>query len=128
VILLAENYMQIEAWEAAIVTYDFLLEHLDEEGPTTQVLRGQRVLGLLHDDRLADADEELRHLSHHADTPLAQALHRAAELYRRLKTHHDPASLAETDRDQLHATLRPLGVEAGYYWFIVRFRGRRLGF
>jgi tetratricopeptide (TPR) repeat protein len=127
VMLLADNCMQIEAWEPAIGTYDFLLERLDQEGPTTQVLRAQRTLGLLHDDRLADADAELRRLGHHAHAPLAAALHRAAELYRRVKTHHDPQALAETDRQALRRTLSPLGVEAGYYYALIAEACRRAG-
>ncbi len=127
IIMLGENYMQLGAWEPAVGVYDFLIERIGEDGPMTTVLRGQRLIGLLHEDRLADADRELRAIAPHADAPLPGALYRAGELYRQLKTHHDPAALAANDRDELHEALRPLGVEAGGYYALMAVACQRAG-
>lgn len=115
VALLSQCLGQLKAYDAAIVGYDTLLEHLPSDHPGAVQLRAHRALAALHGDRLADADDTLRELRSHveayAHTPIG-ATCRLAELTQAVRTHHysDPLERA----DAMLEELRPLGVEAGY--------------
>lgn len=115
VALMSQCLQQLKAYDAAIVGYDALLEHLPSDHPGAVQLRAHRALAALHGDRLADADDTLRELRNYvepyADTPIG-ATCRLAELTQAVRTHHysDPLERAEHMLEEL----RPLGVEAGY--------------
>lgn len=114
VMLLGSNLMAVRAWDPAIEAQSFLLEHVPAEHPTGRMIRAQRLLALLHDERLADADAQLRNLQRVQLDPIAASLTQLAQLYQQVKTHHDVdaiASFADSDPQRVFA---PLGTEAGY--------------
>ncbi|MFW6061050.1 MAG: hypothetical protein ACODAQ_12790, partial [Phycisphaeraceae bacterium] len=115
VALLSQCLHQLKAYDAAIVGYDGLLEHLPHEYPGAIQLRAHRALAALHGDRLADADDTLRQLRNvvgpYAHTTIGATV-RLAELTQATRTHHYTDPLDRADR--LLEELRPLGVEAGY--------------
>jgi len=112
VMLIATRLDSLRAYESALAGYQYLLDHLPDDHPTGQMIRLQRVSTLLHDDRLADADDELRRLSRMDLTPLGRALLRSGQLHQQVKTGH----FDESDRfdDSLIEQLQPLGIDAGY--------------
>jgi len=115
VALLSQCLQQVKAYDAAIAGYDRLLDHLPREHPGAVQLRTFRAISALHADRLADADDTLRHLrglvGPYADSAIGAAF-RLAELTQHVRTHHYADGLERAD--QLLDELRPLGVEAGY--------------
>jgi len=110
--LLTADLAALHAYEAAAAGQSYLLRFVPEGHPAGQILRLQRALALLHEDRLADADDELRQVEREKRSPLAEALHRVARMYQQLRTHR--AAEVVADADQRPARLRPLAVEAGY--------------
>lgn len=103
------------AHDAAIVTYDRLLDDLPADHPGALLLRVQRVIAELFTDRLADADYALRKLRSsvepYEDTPVGAAYH-FASLFQAVRTAHYAEAIEESA--DLVQTLRPLGIEAGY--------------
>jgi hypothetical protein len=138
VALIAHTLDQLQAPEAAIIGYDYLLERLPAEHPAASQLRVQRALAHLACERLTDADDALRRLRSAAaaaqrgdesggdsggDGPApsdaargaleaARATLHLANLVQCVRTGHcaDAADLAPG----LIAQLRPLGLDAGY--------------
>jgi len=115
VMLLATNYMAQRAFDPAVTAQDYLIEHLPEAHPVNRVVRLQRLLGLLHEDRLSDADDELRKLERTQLDPIGQAMLRVARLYQQLKTHHaqDAVARIDEDGDELIDQMRCAGVNGG---------------
>lgn len=115
VALLSQCLEHLKAYDAAMVGYDKLLEHLPGDHPAAIQLRAHRAMAALHSHRLADADDTLRQLrgrvEPYAQTPIG-ATYRLAELTQAVRTNHYADALEEADR--LLEELRPLGVEAGY--------------
>jgi len=110
--LLGANLASRSAYESALVAYDYLLDLLSEGEGLGELIRLQRVNLLLHDDRLADADDELRVLSARQRDPMGRALLRIGRLHQQLKTGHFEDADALDDR--LIDQLQPLGMEAGF--------------
>ncbi len=104
-----------EAYDAAIVGYDYLLQRMSSDHPGAVQLRIQRATSSLFADRLSDADDELRRLRNSMDqwrdTPM-HAGYLLAELIQDVRTHHFAEAL--TLCDHWTDALRPLGVEAGF--------------
>lgn len=106
---------QLQAYDAAIVGYDFLIDRLPPDHPGSQQLQVHRVIAHLATDRLADADDGLRKLRSLESQPRSsstRALYVFAKLFQSVRTGHydDATALA----DGLTDSLRPLGVDAGY--------------
>lgn len=114
VALMAHNLDQLKVYDAAIVAFDHLIDHLPQEHPGSVHLRLQRTFAQLATDRLADADESLRRLRGAIDSSsraTAAAYHLAC-LFQQVCTHHW-ADAAQRG-DKLLEQLRPLGVDAAY--------------
>ncbi|QQE13074.1 hypothetical protein JD969_06330 [Planctomycetota bacterium] len=113
--VIAHCLSELKCHEASAEAYDFLIDHLPLEGAGVKQLRVYRAISWLMEDRLADADDTLRHLrgvkSEFKGTALASA-YTYAELLQCVKTYHfdEGVALSET----LLNDMRPLGIEAGY--------------
>lgn len=113
--LLAQLLDRVGSHEAALVAYDYLLEHLpDEHGALTSLRLGRATSALLA-DRLTDADDTLRRLRGDAHelrgTPL-WAQYRFVQLLQAVRTNHFADAVDEFPN--VADDLRPLAVEAGY--------------
>jgi len=112
---LAQTLDELRAYEAALIAYDYLVDRLPDSEPASFELQARRAMAHLATDRLADADDALRHLrpvpERFPRTPLS-ALCRLATLVQQVRTHHHRDAVAEAD--SLLDDLRPLGVRAGY--------------
>ena len=106
---------RINAHDAAITAYDYLLERLPADVPGAVQLGVRRTLAQLMADRMTDADDALRRLrgviGQYAGTPIA-AGYRLAGLLQQVRTHHFADAVEESDG--LVEALRPLGVDAGF--------------
>ncbi|MBI1375152.1 MAG: hypothetical protein GC159_20730 [Phycisphaera sp.] len=117
--------MRLRAYDPAVETCEYLLAHVPPQHPAGYLIRLQRLLGHLHLDRLADADDEIRSLRNASLGPYEAAVLTTAHLYQQIKTNHhdDAADLADEAIDRLH----PLGIEAGYGYGLIatafHFRG-----
>jgi len=110
--IMAGTFLHAQAYEQTIVVCDYLLPHVPPDHPARHFLRLQRVLALLHLDRLADADDALRKL-HKADLGSTEsAMLDIAQLYQQIKTHHYDDAVHESGH--MIERLRPLGVDAGF--------------
>jgi hypothetical protein len=114
VLLMGANLMSLRQWDAAIEAQSYLLDHLPPGHPTAHLLRAQRLMGLLREDRLADADSELRTLQRIDMDPLTAAIVKTASVMQQVKTHHDADALASVPQADAHPTFAPMGAEAGY--------------
>ncbi|QNN25188.1 hypothetical protein HED60_23870 [Planctomycetales bacterium ZRK34] len=112
VTILASVLAQLRAHESSLVACDYLLPHIPPNHPASYMVRAQRLLDLLHIDRLADADDAIRDLRSADLDPLSGAMLRTAELYQQIITHHDED--AALGSDDAIAALQPLGIDAGY--------------
>ncbi len=126
VLLLGANLMALRAWEPAIEAQDYLLDHIPEDHPTAHLLRAQRAMALLHEDRLVDADTEIRALRRAPlDDPTAAALAALAELYQQMKTNHHADALAQAEHEDPRRTLAPLGGEAAHGYALIALAAHR---
>ncbi len=102
-------------YDAAIVGYDYLLEHLPPGQPITVHLGVSRAAAALGAERLSDADDSIRRLRGPVEpfenSPISAA-YRLAKLTQQVRTHHFAEGVEESQG--LVEALRPLGVEAGY--------------
>lgn len=112
VTVLASVLAQLRAYEASLVACDYLLPHMPPNHPASYMIRAQRVLDLLHTDRLADADDAIRNLRSADLDLLSGAMLRTAELYQQIITRHDHD--AASSAEDAIASLQPLGVDAGF--------------
>ena len=113
--VLAHCLDQLKAYDAAIVAYDGLIEHLPPQHPGSVQLRVQRAIAQFQCGQLLDADNTLRGLRGAVATighTVTAAGFRLARLIQQVRTHHyaDAVESAPT----LLNDLRPLGVEAVY--------------
>lgn len=113
VMLMATNYMAVRAFEPAVAAQDYLIEHLPEQHPVGRVVRLQRLLGLLHEDRLSDADDQLRKLERTDLDPMGRAMLRAARMYQQIKTGHTEDAAEQIDADSLMNDMRWAGTDGG---------------
>jgi tetratricopeptide (TPR) repeat protein len=112
VTVLTSVLAHLRAYETALVACDYLLPHIPPDHPASYMIRAQRLLALLHTDRLTDADDAIRNLRSAGLDPLSAAMLRTAELYRQIITRHNEDAAASAD-DAI-ASLQPLGVDAGF--------------
>ena len=115
VALVAHCLDQLKAYDAAITTYNHLIDRLSAQDSVSVQIRIHRVMAQLANDQLIDADDDLRRLRIHTDVlrhPTIDAAYRFAQLIQQVRTNH----WAEVvhDAPQLVDHLRPLGVDAGY--------------
>ena len=106
---------QLKAYDAAIVTYDYLIDQLPRHHPGAVQLLIQRAIAQLQTDQLADADDTIRGLRGMTEAirhTATGAAYRLAQLLQLVRTNHF-AEAAETSASLLE-DLRPLGVEAAY--------------
>jgi len=106
---------QVKAYDAAIVSYDYLIYHLPDDHPGAVQLTIQRTIAQLFADQLADADDALRRLRNMVERYRDSAIgasYRLAGLVQQVFTGHYADAVEESDN--LIDDLRPLGVEAGY--------------
>jgi tetratricopeptide (TPR) repeat protein len=127
VAMMAYNLEQVKAYEASIITYDYLIERLPQDHPGCVHLRIQRAIAQLAGDQLADADDALRRLrgmvDRFANTTIA-AGYRLATLLQQVRTrHYDDAVQYSGD---LVEALRPLGIDAGYGHALLALSYRQL--
>jgi len=125
VLLLGANLMTLRQWDAAIEAQTYLLDHLPAQHPTAHLLRAQRAMGLLREDRLADADSELRALQRADVDGLTMSIVKLGLLMQRVKTHHDADALAEAASDDPHQTFAPIGTEAAYGYGMLALASHR---
>jgi hypothetical protein len=116
----------LACFEPAMEVYDHLLAEVDPDHAGAVQLHTHRAIAALHCDRLADADDALKRVRQHIDVkehePIAAAYH-LARVLQEVRTHHDQAA---TQRgDDMVATLRPLGVEAGFGHALLAWCHRR---
>lgn len=113
--LLAHCLDHVGAYDSAMIAYDFLLDHLPDNHPTTLPLRVQRAHVALLSDHLVDADASLRRLrgtpADEPGTPLF-ASYRFAQLVQHVRTNHFDDAVREFPN--LVEDLRPLSIDAGY--------------
>jgi hypothetical protein len=82
--MLAANLMALRAYDPAVEAQSFLLDHVPADHPTGRIIRAQRLLALLHDERLADADDERRALQQADLDPITRAMVKLASITRPL--------------------------------------------
>lgn len=116
VAVMAHCLDHVQAYDAAITGYDYLLRHLPDEHPGAVHLRVQRTIAAFCADHLSDGDDGLRRLrgaigEEHRGTPVA-AGYRLARLIQQVRTNHFQDAIDASDN--LLDDLRPLSVEAGY--------------
>lgn len=112
VMLMATNYTAQRAFDPALAAQDYLIEHIPDDHPVNRIVRLQRLFGWLHEDRLSDADDELRQLERADLDPMGLAMRRVARLYQQIKTNHHQEAVEDLDAGDLVRELRPAGVEA----------------
>jgi len=109
---------QLRAFDAAIVTYDYLIKRVPSNHPGTVQLQLHRTMAQLASDHLADADDALRQLrkipavAEPQSPNVLSAMYRLAYLIQQVRTRHWDDAVAQSQN--LEQDLRPLGVEAGY--------------
>ncbi len=115
VAFLAHGLDQVGAYDAAIVTYDYMIERLPAQHPGAHQMQIARSIAHLNNGQLADADTGLRgvrrQVEEHALPPIRASL-RFACLLQQIRTHH--FAEAREGAGALETELRPLGIEAGY--------------
>ena len=102
-------------YDAAIVGYDYLLKRLPGNQPVAVHIGVSRAGAALGAENLSDADDALRKLRGAVEPYKHTAIGAAYTLTllaQQVRTHHFEDALNESD--DLIASLRPLGVEAGY--------------
>jgi len=113
--IMAYNLDQVRAYDAAILTYDYLVDKLPTGHPGSIQLRLQRSVAQLANHQLVDADDNLRRLrgsvEEIGDVVLSGA-YRMAVLLQAVRTNHFQEAVDEAD--DLTEALRPLGIDAGY--------------
>lgn len=118
----ANTLDHLQAHEAAIVGYDFLIDRMPANNPASVQLRVHRVIAQLACDRLTDADDDLRKLRGleevSSDSPLG-AIYRMATLVQAVHTHHYDDAIK--DADSLIETVRPLGTDAAYGYALTAY-------
>jgi tetratricopeptide (TPR) repeat protein len=118
---------QVKAFDAAIVSYDYLIVHLPNDHPGAVQLTIQRSIAQLFADQLADADDALRRLRNmierYRDSAIG-ASYRLAYLVQQVFTGHYADAIEESDN--LIDDLRPLGVEAGYGYALMALSHHKL--
>jgi tetratricopeptide (TPR) repeat protein len=113
VMLLAANLMRVRAFDAAAHAHDYLLEHIPRQHPAGLTTQLQRIMALLQEHRLADADDALRALPRTELPPISEAMRRLAELYRQVKTNNLAEAREQIEADGLVDALQPLGADGG---------------
>lgn len=112
----------LRAYDAAIVAYDHLIDHLPLKHPGSVQLRIHRAMAQLNNGQLSDADDGLRALRG-AETPMRNpttgATFRLAKLTQQVCTNH--YAEAVNSAGKLVDDLRPLGVDAGYGHALMAF-------
>lgn len=105
---------QLQAYDAAIVTYDYLIDQLPNSDTTSIRLRIRRAIAQLANGQLADADVALCRLRSQNDGDgLMSAGYRLACLIQQVRTNHWSDAVEQNALDLIDR-LRPLGVDAGY--------------
>ena len=115
VAFMAHVFDQVRAYDAAIVAYDYVLEHLPNQHPGAVPIQIHRTIAQLATDQLTAADQTLRRLRNSDATrshPALAAAMRLAFLFQQVRTNHF-AEAAESSTTVLDE-LRPLGVDAGF--------------
>lgn len=118
---------QLKAYDAAIVTYNYLIAQLPQQHPGSVQLLVQRAIAQLQTDQLADADDTIRGLRGMTEAirnTATGAAYRLAQLLQLVRTNHF-AEAVETS-DSLLEDLRPLGVEAAYGHALMALSYRQL--
>jgi tetratricopeptide (TPR) repeat protein len=114
-VMLAHCLDHLQAYEAAIVGYDLILEKMPAHDPGSLQIQIHRAIAALNADRLTDGDDALRQLRSriepYPNSPIS-AGYCLAQLLQDVRTHHYEEALGRSD--ELLAQLRPLGVDAGY--------------
>lgn len=116
-LLLSANLMATRRHEAALAAQDQLLETVPPDHPVARVVAMQRVMSLLHEERLADADAALRRSDPGNTAPLGRAMSAFARLYQSMRTNQFDQIVESPER--LPQQLRPLGLDAGYGYGMV---------
>ncbi len=113
--LLAHNLEQVRAYDAAVIAFGRVLQHLPEDHPATTQMRVEQTMAMLASDQLTDADNHLRRLRNtidrHTNTAIQAGFHLAA-LYQQVRTNHF-RDAADNQQGMLEK-LRPLGIDAGF--------------
>jgi tetratricopeptide (TPR) repeat protein len=123
--VLCGSLMNLRAWEPAVAAQEHLLRLMQDEHPLALVLRANRVMALLHAERLLDADDELRRLKQVATQPLPRAAAMLAELHQLLTTNHDHEAIGRAD--EMIEILQPLGHEAALGYAMIALACHRQG-
>ncbi len=120
---------QINAYDAALVAYDYLSDQASTHDPVSLQLRVQRAILLLATDRLTDADDALRQLRSRIEplthTSIAASYH-LASLVQQVRTNHWQ-DVVDHDTAKLIDTMRPLGIDAGYAYALIALSHHMIG-
>ncbi len=112
---MAYNLDRLGAYDAASLTYHFLMDRLPPEHPGRYQLQLQQTQAWLLNDELASADTAIRQLRGGIEN-LADASMDAAycfvQLLQQVRTHHFAEAIEKAPT--LLEDLRPLGIDAGY--------------
>jgi hypothetical protein len=101
----------------AIITQDYLLEHVDLDPGTTYGLRLGRAMAMLHEDHLVDANRAISELRR-IDGAGESAGLALVEIYRDVKTGH-PAEAIELFMSKLAVMRKQLGHRIADAWALV---------
>ncbi len=115
--LIGANLLALRCYDAGIAACDYLLKLMPPDHPAGQVLALQRASALLHEERLADADDAMRKAAQQELNPLTAAMLAYAQTYQQVKTHQADQLVGQPEA--LPQRVRALGYDAGYAYGLV---------
>lgn len=113
-VYLASVLGRYQRYQDAVTVQEYLLAHVAMDDSASHALRCARAMGMLHEDRLVDADRAINELRRSGAAPSSAGL-ALVELYRDVKTGH-PAEAIQTFRDRLPQMRKQLGHRVGEAW------------
>ena len=116
-VYLASVLGRYQRYTDAVTVQEYLLANVAMDDAAAHALRCARAMGMLHEDRLVDADRAINELRR-SDSGASSAGLALVELYRDVKTGH-PAEAIETFRDRLPQLRRQLGHRVAEAWALV---------
>jgi tetratricopeptide (TPR) repeat protein len=115
-VYLASVLGRFQRYQDAVTVQEYLLAHVAMDDSASHALRCARAMGMLHEDRLVDADRAINELRRSGGGAAASSAGLAlVELYRDVKTGH-PAEAIQTFRDRLPQMCKQLGHRVAEAW------------
>lgn len=113
-VYLASVLGRYQRYQDAVTVQEYLLAHVAMDDSASHALRCARAMGMLHEDRLVDADRAINELRRSGAGASSAGL-ALVELYRDVKTGH-PAEAIQTFRDRLPQMRKQLGHRVAEAW------------